>query len=56
MKKGRGSFDCSMNYDIVMWADNSCVTLASTASGIEPVGKILRYDKIEKEKMQAHCP
>lgn len=59
IKRGRGSFDYSTNNNdviVVKWADNKCVTLASTASGVEPVATVLRYDKIEKKKVQVQCP
>lgn len=50
-KRGRGSYDSKTAQDagitVVSWVDNKVVILASSFLGIEPLGKVQRYDKGE---------
>ncbi|GBP51057.1 Chimeric ERCC6-PGBD3 protein [Eumeta japonica] len=39
-----------------VWKDNKVVTLLSTYVGAEPVGKVSKYDKKAKQKIDIPCP
>lgn len=59
-KKQRGAFSqvvCDANkLVIVRWNDNKPVTLISSFVGSEPVQKIKRYCKEQKQKIEVDCP
>lgn len=59
MKEGRGSYESFVNKNavsIVQWADNKAVILASSCVGVEPSGRIKRYCKVAKAKIDVPCP
>ncbi|CAH0728216.1 unnamed protein product, partial [Brenthis ino] len=59
-KKQRGTFSqvvCNANkLVIVRWSDNKPVTLISSFVGSEPVQKIKRYCKEQRQKIEVDCP
>lgn len=59
-KKGRGSYcqvvDNTNKIAIVKWYDNKVVTLISTYADAYPVGKIKRYSKEMKARVDVDCP
>ncbi|CAG5001507.1 unnamed protein product [Parnassius apollo] len=58
----RGAYEeYTTNYEgvditTVSWKDNKQVVLASTYVGAEPAGKVERYDKKEKKRIDIPCP
>ena len=49
-------FKSSNGVVAVKWKDNKIVLMESSASGVEPITSILRYDKIAKCKKEVVCP
>lgn len=45
-----------VDFSATVWKDNKVVTLLSTYVGAEPVGKVSRYDKKAKQKIDTPCP
>ena len=45
-----------VDFSATAWKDNKVVTLLSTYVGAEPVGKVSRYDKKTKQKIDIPCP
>lgn len=58
--QGRGSFCQTVCNDtklsLVKWNDNKCVILASSYSDAYPIGKVKRYCKIKKRKIEVNYP
>ena len=57
--KGRGSFDFRVNQEdniIVRWYDNKAVNLLSSFVGVEPVGKVRRWDRKAKTYLMVPRP
>ena len=58
-KEGRGSMDYRTDNNsciiIAKWVDNSTMQLVSNFVGIEPVGSIQRWNKIQKARMPINC-
>lgn len=54
----RGQYDyCSSNGILALrWKDNKNVTVLSSDAGVEPVGKVKRYDRNSKKKVEVPCP
>jgi len=59
-RDGRGSYDTKTeithNISAVRWYDNRVVTLMSTASGVDPIGKAKRWNKAAKEYKEVTVP
>jgi len=59
-KEGRGSMDYRTDNNsciiIAKWVDNRTMQLVSNFVGIEPVGSIQRWNKIEKARVPVNCP
>lgn len=45
-----------VDFSATVWKDNKVVTLSSTYIGAEPAGKVTRYDKKLKQKVDITCP
>lgn len=58
VKRGRGVVDfCSSEVVVaVKWFDNKCVTLLSSACGVEPLSSVKRYKKEAQQKVDVPCP
>uniref|UniRef100_A0A672KYQ5 PiggyBac transposable element-derived protein 3-like n=2 Tax=Sinocyclocheilus grahami TaxID=75366 RepID=A0A672KYQ5_SINGR len=58
VKQGRGVVDfCSSEGVVaVKWFDNKCVTLLSSACGVEPLSSVKRYKKEVQQKVDVPCP
>ncbi|XP_052756520.1 piggyBac transposable element-derived protein 4-like [Galleria mellonella] len=52
----RVSHSDGVDFSATAWKDNKVVTLLSTYVGAEPVGKVSRYDKKAKQKIEIPCP
>ena len=54
----RGHYDyCSSNGTLALrWKDNKNVTVLSSDVGAEPIGKVKRYDRNTKKKVEVPCP
>ncbi|MCL4124286.1 UNVERIFIED_CONTAM: hypothetical protein GTU68_017636 [Idotea baltica] len=54
----RGKYDyCSSNGILALrWKDNKNVTVLSSDVGVKPVGKVKRYDRYSKKKVEVPCP
>lgn len=59
-KKPRGSYEqlteAKTNVTLVRYNDNSVCTVASTFSGVEPIGKVRRYSAAEKKHITVPQP
>ena len=61
-KKGRGAsvIHTTLFNDVevraIKWYDNRGVMLVSTYAGIAPLGKISRYDRVTKRRIDVDCP
>ncbi|XP_065671858.1 piggyBac transposable element-derived protein 3-like [Hydra vulgaris] len=61
-KKGRGAsvIHTTLFNDVevraIKWYDNRGVILVSTYAGIAPLGKISRYDRVTKKRIDVDCP
>ncbi len=44
------------NLNIVRWNDSKTVNLLSSYVGVEPVSHCLRFNKVEKKRVQVSCP
>ncbi|KAK3933163.1 PiggyBac transposable element-derived protein 3 [Frankliniella fusca] len=56
---GRGSYDTKIHRNgvqVIKWLDNKCVHLASTLAGTQPEGKVKRWDKKERAKVDVPTP
>ena len=60
MKKERGTSELVQSSDrkicVVKWLDNKPIVMASTCTGIEPVGLVKRWSKKDKKYIQVSCP
>ena len=54
--RGDMDFKSSNGVVVVKLKDNKTVLMVSSASGVEPIPSILRYDKIVKCKKEVVCP
>lgn len=45
-----------VDFSATVWKDNKVVTLLSNYIGSQPMGKVVRYDKKQKRKVEVPCP
>ena len=59
-KTARGSYDYKLdsnnNIIVVRWNDNIIVTLASNITGVQPLQKAKRWDRVERKKIEITQP
>jgi hypothetical protein len=58
-KEDRGKYYANISQDpisVIRWLDNSCVTVASNAYGIEPIGFFKRFSSKAKKVVSVKCP
>lgn len=54
-EEGTAHFD-GIDFSATVWKDNKIDTLLSNFVGSQPVGKVARYDKKQKRKVEVPCP